>query len=604
MLSVPRKNPPPDQAQRDVALDPRRSILVRAPAGSGKTDLLTRRFLLLLGEVEDPREIVAITFTKAAAAEMRHRILSELEKAAAASNPDETDRLSMQSLAEHALVHSQALGWNILDLPAQLRIQTIDSFCRELALQQPLLSGLGGGLDIKEQPADLYRRAARRTLEQIDSGDAALQQAIEDLLLWRDNSWQDVEDQIVAMLARRDQWMQDFVFDRDPDWDALREHLERPFARHVRNHLAILDRLLAEVPGARDEALSLARFACEHCEGGRYQALAELAEFPNLQFDSAEELDAVREACLCLADLLLSGANFRGRVDKRHGFPADAKLEKSRLTALIANLREIEGVEQALAEVANLPPARYTHEEWAIVKASFTLLRHAAGELRVVFAETATTDYIEVAQIALNVLKGENDAPVDATLAATERARHLLVDEFQDTSRRQHQLLASLIRTWPDRVGRTCFVVGDPMQSIYFFRNADAELFPRVERLGLEIPDDQSLRFDPALLTANFRTAAPLVERINNMFEQVFASDDGSGIRYAEAEAVRRDSAQSGLHLVHGPASCMQLHLEFMPQQMQSGSKTDRQNWIAAERAAAQDKQTGEILRSDSQPTS
>ena len=75
MPSGPHKNPPPDQAQRDVALDPRRSILVRAPAGSGKTDLLTRRFLLLLGEVEDPRQIVAITFTKAAAAEMRHRIL-------------------------------------------------------------------------------------------------------------------------------------------------------------------------------------------------------------------------------------------------------------------------------------------------------------------------------------------------------------------------------------------------------------------------------------------------------------------------------------------------------------------------------------------------
>ena len=73
---------PPDQAQRDRALDPGRSILVKAPAGSGKTDLLTRRFLRLLAEVDDPAQIVAITFTKAAAAEMRKRILSELEKAA------------------------------------------------------------------------------------------------------------------------------------------------------------------------------------------------------------------------------------------------------------------------------------------------------------------------------------------------------------------------------------------------------------------------------------------------------------------------------------------------------------------------------------------
>jgi ATP-dependent exoDNAse (exonuclease V) beta subunit len=131
---------PPDQTQRDLALDPSRSILVQAPAGSGKTTLLTERFLCLLAEVEEPGQVVAITFTNAAAAEMRNRILDELRK----NEPN--------PLAQRALEHSQALGWKLLDLPAQLRIMTIDSFCRELALQQPLLSGLGGGLEIAEQP--------------------------------------------------------------------------------------------------------------------------------------------------------------------------------------------------------------------------------------------------------------------------------------------------------------------------------------------------------------------------------------------------------------------------------------------------------------------
>ena len=134
------------------------------------------------------------------------------------------------------------------------------------------------------------------------------------------------------------------------------------------------------------------------------------------------------------------------------------------------------GLESALAAVRNLPPARYTEEEWQIVRACFTLLRHAAGELQVVFAEAAAVDYTEVAQIARSVLSGEDGFPTDAAHGVADGIRHLLVDEFQDTSRRQHQLLARLIAAWPEREGRTCFVVGDPMQSIYFFRDADAEL--------------------------------------------------------------------------------------------------------------------------------
>ncbi len=480
MPDAPHRTPPPDQAQRERALDPARSILVRAPAGSGKTDLLTRRFLRLLGEVDDPGQIVAITFTRPAAAEMRNRILSELEKATESSaDKVDADPFSTQALAHRALARSQALGWDLLDLPAQLRISTIDSFCRDLALQQPLLSGLGGGLDIAEQPTGLYRRAARRTLDEIATGDASLREAIETLLLWRDNSWRDLEDQLVAMLEKRDQWMQDFVLDRDPNWDELRARLERPLAR-------------------------------------------------------AAESDP-----------------------------------------------------------------RYTEEEWQIVRACFTLLRHAVAQLKVVFAEAATADFIEVAQIALNVLRGDDGLPTDGALAVADGIRHLLVDEFQDTSRRQHQLLANLIAAWPEREARTCFVVGDPMQSIYFFRDADAELFPRVEQLGLEIPGDLPLRFDSVQLSANFRTAPLLVDSINDAFTQIFAVDDGSGVTYAPAAPARGGTSQPGPHLVADSSPLLRLHLEFIPQTPRGNSgglgpngKTE----LAAEREAALEKQIEEIV--------
>ena len=233
---------PPDQAQRTAALDPHRSILVQAPAGSGKTDLLTRRFLRLLAEVDDPSQIVAITFTKAAAAEMRHRILAEVEKASARNATElAADEFSMEALAERALERSRLLDWRLLELASQLRISTIDSFCRDLAIQQPIYSGIGNNLQISERPTELYRRAARAALEMLgDPAHPILSDAIKDLLLWRDNNWKELEELLATMLGQRDRWMHKFVLDRAPDWNAIRNWLERPFVNTVR---AALDRL-------------------------------------------------------------------------------------------------------------------------------------------------------------------------------------------------------------------------------------------------------------------------------------------------------------------------------------------------------------------------
>jgi len=588
---------PPDQASRDKALDADRSILVQAPAGSGKTDLLTRRFLRLLAEVDEPGQILAITFTNAAAAEMRHRILSELEKAAVRASQEtsaELDEFSMSALGAGALARSQAMGWNLIELPAQLRIATIDAFCRELALQQPLLSGLGGGLDNFDDPQELYRRAARRTLEQIDKADPELRSAIETLLLWRDNSWQEMEELLAQMLEQRDKWMHGFVFTPQQDWDALRERLEWPFARAARQQLLHLNALLDLVPQARTEAMELARFACGQLNGAMHRELAELVEFPTAPIETQDDLAAALGACVCLANLLLikEGA-FRKQVDVRFGFPAHAKAEKARHAALIEDLRRVDGLEAALAAVRELPPLRYSEDEWCIVQASFALLRHAAGELRVAFAEAGAVDFTEVAQIAHLALRSVDGIPSETALYAADKIRHLLVDEFQDTSRRQHELLTSLIGAWPEREGRTCFLVGDPMQSIYSFRNADAELFTRVRDGGLEIPHDQALKLDCVGLTSNFRTTAGLVDKLNNTFESVFAVEDGSEVVFTRAEAARRPTA--GLHLVRKDDRQPLLHAQFM-NEAQRGLGTGAADAKKAAKEEALTAQTAEIV--------
>jgi len=579
MSNLAGKPTAPDQIQRDRALDPTRSILVQAPAGSGKTTLLTDRFISLLGEVDDPGQVVAITFTNAAAGEMRTRILDELRK----DEPSATSR--------RALERSNALGWKLLELPAQLRISTIDSFCRDLALQQPLLSGFGGGLAIAEQPAELYRRAARQTLEQIDEDDPSLTGAIAALLEWRDNNWQEMEDLLVQMLSQRDRWMHDFLLEREPEWEALRGRLERPFANAVRETLNQLDEDLGRHSGACEEAMALARFACTQPFGEQFRGLAELPDFPCGPFTDSDDLDAVREAFLCLATMLLTldGA-FRKSVDKRLGFPADRKHEKTRLLSLIGILGQAPELESSLRAVRALPPARYTEEDWLIVRACFTLLRHAAAQLQVVFAEAAAVDFIQVAQIAQSVLKGPDGLPTDAALAVADGIHHLLVDEFQDTSRRQHQLLAGLIAAWPDRAGRTCFLVGDPMQSIYFFRDADAELFARVKEIGVEIPNAEPLLFDFVSLTANFRTEPSLVERLNGILGPVFASDDGSGVEFFPASPAREPVSNFDPRF--------KLHLNFVPQTTRGKAANPEERSEKEAARAAQIDEIVELIRS------
>jgi ATP-dependent exoDNAse (exonuclease V) beta subunit len=555
--------------------------------------LLTRRFLRLLGEVDDPAQIVAITFTRAAAAEMRNRILSELEKAAARDGRAiAEDEFSMEALAARALRRSRTLGWDLLKMPAQLRISTIDSFCRDLALQQPLLSGLGGGLDTTENAAELCDRAARRTLEKIgdigsDLTAVALSPAIEALLLWRDNAWHEMQKLLATMLQQRDRWMQGFVLTREPDWEALRERLERPFANAVAEALEELDQLLdAET---RDEAMEMARFSCGKRSKWLQCRLFHLTGLPCQPFASRTSLEEARQGYLCLDELLLTaGGAFRQRIT----LPSDCKEEKQRILDLIKHLKAIPGFAPKLHEVRDLPPARYTEEDWQIVRACFTLLRHAAGELQVEFAQAGVVDFTEVAQVAQRVLKGEDNHPSDAALAIADGIHHLLVDEFQDTSRRQHKMISALVNAWPDIEGRTVFVVGDPMQSIYFFRDADAELFPRVRENGLELPDGDSLRLDFVPLTANFRTTPSLVSRLNEAFRQIFAVNDGSGVTFTPAEAARNTEADA--------SPGFQLHLDFVPQTVRLASSDpdtlQRKQEAAQVRQARHEAQTDEIV--------
>jgi len=151
-----------DEQSRLAAIDPAQSFVVQAPAGSGKTSLLTHRFLRLLACVEQPEEIVAITFTRKAAAEMRHRVVAALAGAVAGlpANAGEHERATHE-LATAALDNSRRRGWELERHSSRLHIQTIDGLNHWLAARLPLTARLGLSPQLLDDARPLYSEAAR-----------------------------------------------------------------------------------------------------------------------------------------------------------------------------------------------------------------------------------------------------------------------------------------------------------------------------------------------------------------------------------------------------------------------------------------------------------
>ncbi|MEK7876786.1 MAG: UvrD-helicase domain-containing protein, partial [Pseudomonadota bacterium] len=198
--------PIPDLAARRSALDPSQSCIVQAPAGSGKTELLIQRYLLLLACVDHPEEIVAVTFTRKAAGEMRERVLEALADARAGKVPATGHEKLTLELAAAALARDTKAGWRIPENPARLRIQTIDSLCAALTRQMPMLSKFGSQPESVEDASELYLEAARATVERVESDDAVAPD-LERLLVHLDNDVKRIEDLLADMLRRRDHWL-------------------------------------------------------------------------------------------------------------------------------------------------------------------------------------------------------------------------------------------------------------------------------------------------------------------------------------------------------------------------------------------------------------
>ena len=157
-----------DSIFRQAAIDPKRSFIVSAPAGSGKTGLIIQRYLALLSIVENPEEILCITFTRKAASEMLARVLIALEYAHTSPCPSDPNDATTWFLAKKALARSDELDWNLLDLSWRLRIQTIDGFSRHISNLFVVESSTGYAPNPSTQPLVHYQTAAHALLSRLE----------------------------------------------------------------------------------------------------------------------------------------------------------------------------------------------------------------------------------------------------------------------------------------------------------------------------------------------------------------------------------------------------------------------------------------------------
>lgn len=509
-----------DKNQREQALDLSQSFIVQAPAGSGKTQLLTQRYLTLLTKVKAPEEIVAITFTRKAAAEMRSRIL-------------ETLQLKQSPLAQEVLKQNEKQQWGLLENPNRLRIQTIDAFCAQITKQMPLLARFGAQPGILEQPYLLYQEAARTILTGLES-DVPWADELAKLLQHLDNDQRKVEELLSEMLAKRDQWLPYIV--GSIQQNNLRQILEKGLQNAIIDALhSLYNSLPTELISELLTLVDFAANAIKDIKPDSHIRYCENLQFPthylsHLQNLTADQLEQEQQKWLGIAKLFLTNeGEWRKSLTKNEGFVAtkeDALIAmKNRALSLLSALRDSIELKANLALIQVLPPTRYNTNQWEVLTALLTLLPITVAQLQILFQEQEAVDYIEVAQSALTAL-GSPQEPTDLALRLDYQMQHILVDEFQDTSTSQFRLLEQLTAGWQPNDGRTLFLVGDPMQSIYRFRKAEVGLFLQAWQAGIgHIP------LKPLTLQVNFRSNNTIINWFNQLFQSLMPkhADIGCG---------------------------------------------------------------------------
>lgn len=438
-----------------AALEPARSCVVFASAGSGKTWLLTARLLRLLLAGEAPGSILALTFTNKAAAEMRARVAERL--AAWSALPDDALRKALGEIGLAApraadLARARALFEESLYADDDMRVMTFHAFCAEILRLFPNEDDIPFGFEVCARSAPLRRRALERLYR-----DAALDETLGAPL--------DELARLCNGVENADGALREFLNHRD-DWEALCEG-QTPDAALRR---------LADEMGVAPDAPAPAIDAALRARIEDYAAL--LARQSEPAKKDLEALDAValarRRDAWDAAALKKHFLTQKGAPKQKPSKALDQRLGAEGAAQLVAACAEIGAELQAIVDAC---AARDNWERTRAWRAAGARLVALYDEVK---REEGALDFTDIERLARRLLLRDERA-ADIQYRVNARIRHVLIDEFQDTSLNQWRLLQPLLEEIASQGGASLFVVGDDKQSIYGFRGARPELQARAE---------------------------------------------------------------------------------------------------------------------------
>ncbi len=436
------------------ACDPTRSVVVEACAGSGKTFLLVARMLRLLLEGCEPSELLAITFTRKAAAEMRERLLSLLKELALADATVAMDLLQKRGLnyeeAQNKMPQARTLYQRVLSSPFSLSIDTFHSWFARLLQIAPLSSGVPHAYALEDNSAELVNDAWVRFMYSLNQ---PKQSKLRDALMTIYEIAGDTTGKklIDAFVARRAEW-----------WVSTENNDPLEQLRQLCGEDAVVD---ARLRLWEDESLCQRFLRLSSLLGKGTPAQKRNAT----AIESCITAGASSEQFETLYSLLLT------KADAPRALPTAQALQNA--------LSDDEWdwyAESWLALANELIALRQRSFEPQVIQlneAVFAIGTACLEHYQEIKADRRVLDFSDLEWLTWKLLTDPAHAAyMQARLDA--RYRHILIDEFQDTNPLQWQIVRAWLEAYGDESAHpTVFIVGDPKQSIYRFRRAEPRVF-------------------------------------------------------------------------------------------------------------------------------